>query len=267
MTGRGRRTKGRRVVIYVEGKSDVQVLEAWFGLARFTFEQADGGKVGVFEAVNRERARGKECFGIVDRDFATDEEVQASQKPDSPVAILRRYCIENYLLEPKVLSEVTQLKMFHGIDPQWWETWYTETLLYEWADTYANYWTANSLVNEWNRWRQQPGFWAYFQDLPPLNRQEILSHIEHWLSGLPDRQTLAAQFDAQHSIVLDEIQQLSGVHKWMNGKFVLYQVLAPLLERFCRAETLWERMVVATEFDPPEEIISIFGQTWVLHWK
>jgi hypothetical protein len=262
-----RRTRGRRVAVFVEGKSDVAVLEAWFGRARFSFEQA-GGNVGVSEAVHRERSRGETCFGVVDRDFASDKEIAASQTTGSAVAILSRYCIENYLLEPHILSEVTKLPLFYGIDSQWWETWYTENLLYEWADRYADYWTANSLVSEWNCWRQQPGFWAYFEDLPPLSRQEILDHIEHWLSGLPDKQTLAAQFDGRRAIVQDEIKELAGVYKWMNGKFILRKVLAPKLDEFCGEETLWERLVAtAADFDPPDELISIITQSWGLHWK
>src|SRR5262249_31890542 len=54
------------------------------------------------------------CFGIVDRDFRTDDEVAAAwaELPRSHLFVLVRYAIENYVLEPQAVYE--ELRCYHG---------------------------------------------------------------------------------------------------------------------------------------------------------
>jgi len=52
----------------------------------------------------------KRAYGITDRDFRSDAEVDDSYLQGSHLFILRRYALENYLLEPKPLWEVLTLR-------------------------------------------------------------------------------------------------------------------------------------------------------------
>ncbi len=91
--------------IHVEGGADFAVLSRWFPAVQF---KGASGKDKVRSKVEHSTS---DC-GVLDRDFATDEQVQASNAPESRIAILSRYCIENYLLEPDIIvAALTELNL------------------------------------------------------------------------------------------------------------------------------------------------------------
>jgi hypothetical protein len=83
--------------IHVKGDTDLKVLSRWFPAADF---KAAKGKDQVQSRVENSTVD----HGVLDRDFATDEQVQATRMPESRLVILSRYCIENYLLEPDIIA-------------------------------------------------------------------------------------------------------------------------------------------------------------------
>ncbi len=139
---------GSRIVVLVEGDADRDVLREWFEAERVEIEFFEcGGIAPLTNLLNEFITRGtlKRAYGITDRDFRSEEEVEASysegssgiagksksswsiparcrkllrffwQFPKSHAEtshqfILRRYALENYLLEPKPLREVLRVR-------------------------------------------------------------------------------------------------------------------------------------------------------------
>ena len=100
---------GNRIVILVEGEDDREVLREWFEAERVDVEFYDcGGIATLTKWLNELLTLGtlKRAYGITDRDFCSDEVVENSYAENSHQFILRRYALENYLLETKTLWEV-----------------------------------------------------------------------------------------------------------------------------------------------------------------
>lgn len=100
---------GSRIVVLVEGEDDREVLREWFAEERVEIEFYDcGGIIPLTKWLNELLTLGtqKRAYGITDRDFRSEEEVAASYAETSHQFILRRYALENYLLEPTPLWEV-----------------------------------------------------------------------------------------------------------------------------------------------------------------
>lgn len=108
---------GPRKLVLVEGKTDRDIFRIWYRerlseVEFFTPEVPRGGS-GVVHLLNEvlaQSVRGR-AFGIIDRDFRDDSEIEAAlQNPVARLFILRRYDIENYLFEPEAICE--QLSIF-----------------------------------------------------------------------------------------------------------------------------------------------------------
>ena len=101
---------GSATLVLVEGNSDRDIFDIWFrerlGEVFFFTPAVPEGATGVRAILNRVIARfpGIRAFGIIDRDFRSDAEVEGALS-DSATRLfpLRRFCIENYLLEPDAL--------------------------------------------------------------------------------------------------------------------------------------------------------------------
>ncbi|MDM8568785.1 hypothetical protein QUF50_04590 [Thiotrichales bacterium HSG1] len=105
---------GNRKLVFLEGKDDVEIFEEWFSeqLGNIYFHDA-GGCENVKTYLNKtlELSSKKEIYGIIDRDFHTDEEVDNSLNNElNHLFILILSEIENYLLEPVALWE--ELKIY-----------------------------------------------------------------------------------------------------------------------------------------------------------
>jgi hypothetical protein len=104
---------GDRQIIAVEGPTDVEVLDEWY-LARLSevyFHNAGGhAAVEAIVAMAADNGVHKRVFGIIDRDFSDDAVVEAAlADSNAHLFILRRYSIENYLLEPEAVHEVARI--------------------------------------------------------------------------------------------------------------------------------------------------------------
>lgn len=105
---------GPRKLVLLEGASDVAVFQGWYWDRRDVIEffspEVPQGTSGVQTLLARILARSTSPhpreYGIIDRDFRDDVEVEAVlADPSAHLFILRRYCIENYLLEPAAVAE------------------------------------------------------------------------------------------------------------------------------------------------------------------
>jgi hypothetical protein len=106
-------SRAGRTVVLVEGETDQYVFDDWFPehLKSLFFSQVGGG--GRIDNWLEELAQlGVPVFAVIDRDFRTAEEVEASlNDPNSRRFILSRYEIENYFLDAPVVWE-TLSKVF-----------------------------------------------------------------------------------------------------------------------------------------------------------
>jgi hypothetical protein len=104
---------GTRIIVLVEGDDDRYVLREWFKEFLSEVEFYDcGGINNLNKWLEDLLSHGalKRAYAITDRDFRADAEVDGSYAEDSRLFILRRYAIENYLLEPHPLWEVLTLR-------------------------------------------------------------------------------------------------------------------------------------------------------------
>lgn len=105
---------GARKLVLLEGASDVAVFREWYqdrrDVVEFFSPEVPRGRSGVENLLNRILARSTSPnpreYGIIDRDFREEAEVEAALADTyAHLFILRRYCIENYLLEPAAVAE------------------------------------------------------------------------------------------------------------------------------------------------------------------
>lgn len=108
-------------LIYVEDDSDARIFkEYWFveklGQIDFLKPENAGGCAAVVATVSRQRQQGNRVFGLIDRDklaadknwdllHETDDQVFDDAKPYPDIKVMRRWEIENYLIEPKAVEE------------------------------------------------------------------------------------------------------------------------------------------------------------------
>lgn len=93
---------GGRAVVLVEGVDDQYAFRTWFEdqLAEVEFFEC-GGVLQVEKLLAEFLALSsfKHGYAIIDRDFRSEEEVEESRQSDSHRFVLRRYSLENYLVD------------------------------------------------------------------------------------------------------------------------------------------------------------------------
>ena len=214
---------------YVEGGTDLTVLSKWFPAPNFALPDDDkGGKDKVRRKVKNSAI---DC-GVLDRDFATDEQVQASQLPESRIVILSRYCIENYLLEPDIIAAACAALNLGDEHPAriWMEAVHIRHTLHNWGSMLALYAAANAIISQWREritLDRELGFLRYFGPLPPVSHEEVLNSLRRRLAALTPIDEIEALLDANYRQIEAEIQSWAGLHRWINGKVLLEEYLYP----------------------------------------
>ena len=206
--------------IYVEGDDDLRILRAWFPGIPFT---KAGGKDEVAKRTKEETA----CHGFKDRDFATDTEVAASRAPDSRLALLRRYCIENYLLEPDIIASAVRAMPAVASDlAAWMDEAFVRGQLMQWGAELALYAAANSIIAEW-KLIVETDFRRYFGSLPPLPRERVVEELRRRLALLTRPEDVDHILEARFIQVQQDVTTWDGLHRWIIGKVLLEQYLYP----------------------------------------
>jgi hypothetical protein len=104
---------GTRIIVLVEGNDDRDVLRDWFMELLPTVEFFScNGISNLNKWLEELLSQGtlKHAYAITDRHFRDETEVNNSYAEGSHRFILRRYALENYLLEPRPLWEVLTLR-------------------------------------------------------------------------------------------------------------------------------------------------------------
>jgi hypothetical protein len=104
---------GPRKLVLVEGPDDVEIFRIWFHdrLSQVEFYSAEGySSVETFLTEILNHSTTKQAYGLIDRDFRNEAEVEARlTDAEAHLFILRRYALENYLLEPVAVFEELRL--------------------------------------------------------------------------------------------------------------------------------------------------------------
>lgn len=212
--------------IYVEGDDDQDILSPWFPHLQF---KTAGGKDRVRSKVSQDQV----SYGLLDRDFATEDQVSASRKPPSRIAIMQRYCIENYLLEPAIVTAaVSQLTPVTATDSlqAWLDEAHVRQMLHQWADELVLYAAANSIISQWRErimFDKQLGFLRYFGPLPPVSRAEVLASLQRRLAALTPAAEIEAELDARYTQVATNTAGWDGLQRWISGKVLVEDYLYP----------------------------------------
>jgi len=218
---------GASLKVYVEDNADT-IWSVWFPPDRgVEFENA-GSKSRVRNKVQEDVKKGFLSFGVVDRDFDDDTTVEQSLAQDSHVCILRRYAVENYLLEPQALADtVARLPAVSRSEPEWKDPVYVEQTLLAWAYQLRFYAAANHLIDGWNRHILLLRFFRPGQPDHLFDRGFILEQLRGWARGLPAVQQIESALDEQSARIGQACQTLEGVHQWIDGKTLLFSLLHP----------------------------------------
>lgn len=209
--------------VYVEGDDDLRILRAWFPGIQFT---KAGGKDEIANRIQLHPG----CYGLRDRDFADDVTVASSRAPDSRLALLRRYCVENYLLEPDIIAEA--VRAMPAVAPDlaaWTDEAFARGQLMAWGAELALYAAANAIVAEWQQ-VVKADFLHYFGPLPPqqpLSREQVVQELQRRLASLIRPEEVADVLDARLGQVQQDIATWDGLHRWINGKVLLERCLYP----------------------------------------
>ncbi|MFQ5342613.1 MAG: DUF4435 domain-containing protein [Anaerolineae bacterium] len=212
--------------IYVEGNDDVAVLSRWFPHLEF---EAAGGK----EQVRRQVERNLASYGLLDRDFTPNAEVEASREPHSRVVVMRRYTIENYLLEPTIIATaVSQLIPHADVDEVriWLDETHARQGIHEWAEELALYAAANSIISDWRNtimFDRQLGFLRYFGPLPPLSQAQVVQSLQRRLISLTAADRIEAVLDTRYEQVMADLASWDGLQRWIHGKVLVEDYLYP----------------------------------------
>ncbi len=104
---------GTRIIVLVEGDDDRYVLREWFKefLSEIEFYDCSGiSNLNKWLAELLSHGTLKRAYAVTDRDFRDETEVTDSYAEGSHRFILRRYALENYLLEPRPLWEALTIR-------------------------------------------------------------------------------------------------------------------------------------------------------------
>ena len=244
--------------IFVEGDSDREILARWFVHLHFV---AVNGKNNISKRVEQT----SQSWGILDRDFVDEAAVNASRLPESRVIILRRYCIENYLLEPAMIATIARLLVNRFPTLQAWtdQAYITQQLLL-WGAELATYAAANRLIAQWKAIIEDD-FVRYFGPLPPLSREQVLTELSRRLAKLPNPMKLERLLDVNCTEILSDLSTLEGVHRWINGKILLEEFLYQRvfnLHNFSQTR-LRDELIKAGANAIPSELVQL-TQQWSL---
>jgi len=253
---------GASTVVYVEDNADT-IWRVWFPLEKGVRFVDVGGKAAVKRKVCDDTQKGILSFGVVDRDFDSDEAVQRSLAPDSRVCVIGRYAVENYLLEPQAIADtVARLPAVARSEPEWTDPTHVEQALLAWTHQLRFYAAANYLIDGWNRHIRLLSFFRPGEPDRLFNRAFILEKLRSWARGLPAAREIERALDEQAVRIAGACQTLDGVHRWIDGKTLLSSLIHPQVFHVLRlsAGDLRHYLAEAVRNDLPPDLHAIAGR-------
>ena len=214
---------GSRRLVLLEGASDVAVFREWYRDRRDVIEffspEVPQGRSGVENLLNRILAQSTSPnpreYGIVDRDFREDAEVESVlADPNTRLFILRRYCIENYLLEPVAVAE--ELRVLSGSDAVIPNPQDTEIRLLQMCRNLHTMMAANWVFSEAGRGRH------FTEGHQLIDREAVMARVVEGLGCTPAEAETAV---SEKEVAIEPLlSNLEHAHRRINGKHLLFQI-------------------------------------------
>lgn len=211
---------GPRKLVLVEGQSDRMVFREWYrdrlSEVEFFTPEVPQGESGVQKLLARVLAlstspRPRE-FGIIDRDFRSDAEVEAPHNdPYGHLFVLRRYSIENYLLEPAVPAE--EIRVLTGDERTGDEM---QNVLLHLCQDFCAMMSANWVFVEGRAGKH----FAEAHDL--IDRATVVSYTAKQLSC--SESEAEEQIAAKEALISPLLTDLDSAYTRINGKHLLFRV-------------------------------------------
>ncbi|MEK7277855.1 MAG: DUF4435 domain-containing protein [Chloroflexota bacterium] len=219
---------------------------------------------------------------IVDRDFTGDDEVERTYSTDysGHVFYWRRYCIENYLLEPELVSRC--VNMAHSqhpesVPPALSTTETVEKYLLEWckrlAPQVAGNWSIHELTQETDKQGLNVEARSYFKDVTDRDSARVLSELTRKYAGwskeyptLFGENSLRSRFTGKLKQVNEKVETLSGAHQVVDGKRFLKPALNRLLPSSLRPYFFSLLAELASQ-DPPLDIRALVEERILPRWR
>jgi hypothetical protein len=219
---------GTRIIVLVEGDDDRYVLREWFSESLSEIEFYDcGGISNLNKWLEGLLSLGtlKRAYAITDRDFRAEAEVDDSYVDGSHLFILRRYALENYLLEPRPLWEVLTLR-HPAIKAHFPDEQAMETRLLEICRMLKSITAANLAYFDENRIQyQSSGQTArleYFSVGHHHDRRIVIQQAAKQLQC--DERECEKRIAEREEIIDQRLATLSLAHQVIDGKRILHWV-------------------------------------------
>jgi len=211
---------GNRQLVFLEGKDDIEVFEEWFkeDLSDIYFYAPGGScKVENFLQKTLEKSHKGQVYGIIDRDFRTEQEVNASLNDKSAhLFILRRYALENYLLEPFAVWE--ELRIYPSDSVKIPDSSAMTTDLLQLCEHLKTMMAANWVIYEASTGAK------YFKEGYPLSdRANIIQQTSKRLNW---ELAITEQKIAEKEIIIQsKLDSIDNAYQMIDGKHLLHQVM------------------------------------------
>ncbi len=206
---------GNRKLVFVEGKDDLEVFEEWFmeDLSELYF-YAPGGceNVDTFLQETLNKSSKGEVYGIIDRDFRTEQEVDES----SHLFILKRYALENYLLEPFAVWE--ELRIYPSKSFQISDSTAMETALLELCGHLKTMIAANWVIYE-----ASTGAKYFKEGYIISDRINIIQQTSKRLNW--ELATVEQKIVEKEDIIQSKLDSIENAYQIIDGKHLLHQIL------------------------------------------
>ncbi|MBI5490530.1 MAG: DUF4435 domain-containing protein [Deltaproteobacteria bacterium] len=266
---------GSGVAIICEGETyrqDEAVFRRWFERrAREVTFHAQNGWRRVVHAVEQLRrlAAPVPVYGIVDRDFAPDAELERQHAAEfrGPVFRLPRCTIENYLLEPAGWHEV--VRALHVREPQLPTGWDSLPAVSErLSEAYrasvpvaAHNWTVHVLRE---RFERQAGFCdtEYLRHSGVAEQVDLGARLAAWAGGFGAADEARAEFAGRRDLLVGLADPVR-LSTYVSGKLVLQRVQQDVPIAAGRRRPAVDELVdryLDKRPEPPEEILGLVAR-------
>lgn len=247
------------ITIKVEGKDDLKILDQLFA-TNSKFDIA-GSKRQVRKSVEKDDT----CCGVVDRDFDDDETVERSRMEGARCAILKRYSLENYLIDPTYLFQLAQ-SLHADQHENWSSVEKIRNLIIRRGREMCHYTAANELLHSISRMVSYQKLTPYLNGYPIIQYEEVRRELQNRCNGLPTSDNVEMfikQWESRSKEIEQDCGTLDGVNRWINGKVLLRDVLyrdfleaQPEFHKE-KKEEFPQRLTGIAKQNPPAELVDI----------
>lgn len=207
---------GPRTLVLLEGGTDCEVFREWYrehlGAVEFYLSTGYPNVQSFLDAILGEFPKMK-AYGIIDRDFRDDAEVEAALRDEQArLFILRRYSLENYLLEPEAVFEDLRVSLGSAFSVS--DVREIERKLLELCHVLCTVAAANWVFYE-------VGGIDYFRAGDNRRTQaELLPEISRRLQC--DEDAAQMRIEQKEALLLPYLSDLDTAHTRINGKHLLH---------------------------------------------